>query len=410
MAWPLHLATELKWLAVLALLGWLVLQLHASHQFYRARPPGPEDVPRRGDGYSKLRRVGHALQIQRFSLVVVGLLAVMAIGPPLNGTLEQMPDVQRAWFNTGSFLGVPQLAFAALAQVLLALMLWSLGQMRARRAVVKFTDADDPRHRPATGAWAVAAAVVAVAAAAAWLTGAARVSACRVAACCVILLLVAGVSAAIGKWWPGLAEPDRPARPASPRDAAEILRLAGITGDTLAVTVIAVTPLGIVRSFTAPALVSTGLSGQLAVAAGLAGAATLPLCCWLLCCGRPGQAVAAAAAAATAAEQPGPAAPAELPSVPRPAGGPESRAERANRNRALAGTPRVLWVTGILFALADAWLIGDPLPATHLLGVLATAVIAIGSLGVLLGVLAFLVQPGSPSRCSARSGSTSPRS
>ncbi|MGI9008617.1 MAG: hypothetical protein ACR2FU_20925, partial [Streptosporangiaceae bacterium] len=264
MAWPLHLGTELKWLTVLALLGWLVLQLHASHQYYRARLPGPEDVPRRGDGYRKLRRVGHALQIQRFSLVVLGLLAVMAIAPPLNGTLEQMPDMQRAWFNLGSFLGVPQLAFAALAQVLLAMMLWSLGQMRARRAVAKFTDADDPRHRPATGVWAAAAVGLAVAAAAARLTGAARVSAGRVAACCVILLLVAGVSAAIGKWRPGLAEPDRPVRPVHPRDAAEILRLAAITCDTLAVAVIAITALGVVRSSTAPALFSTSVAGPLA--------------------------------------------------------------------------------------------------------------------------------------------------
>ncbi|HEX9064909.1 MAG TPA: hypothetical protein VF843_07360, partial [Streptosporangiaceae bacterium] len=393
MAWPLHVATALKWLAVLALLGWLVLQLHASHQFYRNRLPGPENIPRRGDGYAKVRRIGHALQIQRFSLVVVGLLALMAIGPPVNGTLEQMPDVQRAWLNTGSFLGLPQLALAALAQVLLALMLWSLGQMRAKRTVAKFTEARDPRHWPAKGVWTAAAVALAAVAAAAWATGAARVSAGRVAACVVVLLVVAGVSAAIDAWWPGLATPARPgpaARPARPRDVAEILRLAEITGSTLAVAAIAVTPLGIVRSFTAPALVTGGLAGPVAVAAGLAGAIVVPMGCWLICCWRPGRPGTAAAAAAAAPDVPA------LPKLPAPVERPESRRERAERNRTLAGTPLLLWVIGAVFALTDAWLVLDPLTATHVLGVLATAVVAIGSLGVLLGLLAYLVQTRQP--------------
>jgi hypothetical protein len=403
LVWPLHIVTVLKWLAVLALAGWLAVQVHASHQAYKH--PEQATASTTGAGYLHLRRVGHALQIQRFSLVVVALLALIAIGPPVNGTLEQMPDVQRAWFNTGSFLGFPQLLFAAAAQLLLAWMLWSLGRMRVRRATAKFSDAADPRHLPAILPWVVVAVALGAAAAVADATGAARVSAGRVIACCAIPLLIAGLSLAI-RWAryrrraehaehadratrePG--EHGLPPSPATRRDPADepaVRRLVGVTGDTLAVAVVGVTPLGIVRSFTAPALVMNGLTNALVVAFGLLAAAALPSCCWLVCCWRPRRAGRGVNEAAEAS------APAELPPPPT---GRESRIERALRNRALAATPRPMWAIGVVFALADAWLVFDPLPATHLLGVLATVVIAIGSLAVLLGVLAFLVQTRRP--------------
>jgi hypothetical protein len=55
-----------------------------------------------------------------------------------------------------------------------------------------------------------------------------------------------------------------------------------------------------------------------------------------------------------------------------------------------------MWGIGSVFLLADLWLIIAPLNATHVLGVLATVVIAIGSLAILLGTLAFLVQTRQP--------------
>jgi hypothetical protein len=55
-----------------------------------------------------------------------------------------------------------------------------------------------------------------------------------------------------------------------------------------------------------------------------------------------------------------------------------------------------MWGIGSVFLLADLWLVIAPLNATHVLGVLATVVIAIGSLAILLGTLAFLVQTRQP--------------
>ena len=55
-----------------------------------------------------------------------------------------------------------------------------------------------------------------------------------------------------------------------------------------------------------------------------------------------------------------------------------------------------MWIVGAVFIAADIWLILAPLSATHVLGVLATVVIAIGSLAGLLGTLAFLVQTRQP--------------
>ena len=36
MAWPMHIATELKWVAVLALAAWVAYRVHASYRDYRA--------------------------------------------------------------------------------------------------------------------------------------------------------------------------------------------------------------------------------------------------------------------------------------------------------------------------------------------------------------------------------------
>jgi hypothetical protein len=97
MAWPLHVATELKWLAVVTLAGWLAYRVHASYRDYRVSPL-PMDA--RTGIYADLRRLFQALEVQRFSVVVVLLLGTL--WSALNGTLEQMPDVQRAWLSVAS--------------------------------------------------------------------------------------------------------------------------------------------------------------------------------------------------------------------------------------------------------------------------------------------------------------------
>ena len=69
---------------------------------------------------------------------------------------------------------------------------------------------------------------------------------------------------------------------------------------------------------------------------------------------------------------------------------------RGEGNRLRAGPTRTLWGIGSVCVLADLWLVIAPLNATHVLGVLATVVIAVGSLASLLGTLAFLVQTRQP--------------
>ncbi len=162
MAWPLHVATELKWAAVIVLIGWIARAIHASYSDYRLSTAPVAD---RTGIYADLRRLVQALEVQRFSLVVVLLLGLIAIGPPLSGTLEQMPDVQRAWLSSGRYAGWSQLLLAALAQALLAVMLASLGRMRTVRARAKFAGhGDDRRADPQLLVWlGIALAVPALA-------------------------------------------------------------------------------------------------------------------------------------------------------------------------------------------------------------------------------------------------------
>jgi hypothetical protein len=376
MAWPLHVATDLKWLAVVALTGWLAYRVHASYRDYRA---SSLPIHARTGIYADLRRLYQALEVQRFSLVVVLLLGLIAIGPPLSGTLEQMPDVQRAWLSSGSHAGLSQMFLAALAQLLLALMLGSLGRMRTVRALAKFAGhGDDRRADPQLLAWIAVALSVPALAGILVGTSAATVSWTRVAAWSGILLIFALVSWGIDlrdKHRAGFIAPF-PSRQLPDQDR-NVVRITRLAGDALAVMVVAVTPLGAVRSFMAPALVIGGTVPVVALAIGMAGALTVPLLCgWLR--------------------------PISNPQVRGPATDtPEPRTARAQRRdsvRHLAGTVRVrfLWVIGAVFLVTDLWLIIAPLNATHVLGVLATAVIAIGSLATLLGTLAFLVQTRKP--------------
>jgi hypothetical protein len=279
------------------------------------------------------------------------------------------------------------LLLAAGTQLLLASMLASLGRMRTMRARAKFGGAgDDFRGDPQYLVWFGIAAVFAAAALVLSLTGAARVSWSRVLTCCGVLVLIALLSIGVDL----LARRRGAALTAFPgRDLPEpdwkVVRTARLTGDALAVAVLAVTPLGAVRSFTAPALIIGGPAVFVAVI-GMAGSFAVPLLCGLLPFFR----------------QPGGMKPALPVLAPALASGPAPRTPRAaaarrrERNRHLAGPTRIMWGIGSVFLLADLWLIIAPLNATHVLGVLATVVIAIGSLAILLGTLAFLVQTRQP--------------
>jgi len=397
MAWPLHVATELKWAAVIALAAWVAYRVHASYRDYRVSPLRRDA---RTGIYADLRRLIQALEVQRFSLVVVLLLGLIAVGPALSGTLEQMPDVQRAWLSGGSPTGVLQLLLAAGTQLLLALMLASLGRMRTVRARAKFAGhGDDRRADPQLRVWIGIALALPALAGILSLTSAAQVSWTRVAAFSGILLLIALASVFVDRADRRRAEGQRAVLLAAypgrglPAEDRSVVPIARLTGDALAVMVVAVTPLGAVRSFMAPALVIGGLPVA-ALAVGMAGAVAVPLLCGFLPsimdAGRP------AAAAEPRPDAEPPAAPGADASRAEPGGQKTTRSERRDRDRHLAGRVRLLWVIGAVFVLADIWLIVAPLNATHVLGVLATAVIAIGSLTTLLGTLAFIVQTRKP--------------
>jgi uncharacterized membrane protein len=176
----LHLATMIKWLAALA---FLVRVAYRAWDSDRAR--------------GAIRHVFSALWEQRFSVIVVALLAVMAAGRGAD-VLEQMPDVQRAWLTWPPGMGWVHAALAATAQLLLATLLVFLGRMRTRRAEEKFSGADrraDPSYVP----WIAVPAVLAVLAVALRLPGAAEVSWWRLGVAIAVPSVIAVSSAAI-RW------------------------------------------------------------------------------------------------------------------------------------------------------------------------------------------------------------------
>lgn len=371
LAWTLHVATELKWVAAIVVLTWSAYRVHASYRAYRA---STADRDQRSGVYADIRRLAHALEVQRFSLVVVLLLGLIAIGPPVSGVLEQMPDVQRAWLNSGSSTGRWQMLIAGLTQLLLALMLFLLGRMRTRRADAKFDGrGDDGRPRSSRHrTWLVLPLVVLGLAGLLAATGTASVSWRRVIVFSGILLVIAAASKMVEHWVP----PGQRGRGLPTEKEHKVVTTVRLTGDALAVAVIGVTPIGVVRSFTVPALVIGDAWPGRALLIGLIGAAALPWCWKLLCrLGDEGRAPGGASARRQ-----------------EPASQPHRRGER----QALAGRTLGLWVVAALFIVADVWLILVPFAATRVLGALGTAVIAIGSLASLLSALAYLAQTRLP--------------
>jgi hypothetical protein len=92
LAWALEAAVIAKWILVIVLAAWLIYRVFTS-----------DASPRRA------RQITVALKKQRFSLVIVALLAVIATGRG-SDVLEQFPDVQRAWVTWPPSLGWLHLA------------------------------------------------------------------------------------------------------------------------------------------------------------------------------------------------------------------------------------------------------------------------------------------------------------
>jgi hypothetical protein len=426
----LHIATILKWVTALVFLVRLAFVAWDSA---------------RG-------AIGHAFSAlweQRFSVVVVVFLAVLAAGRGPD-VLEQMPDVQRSWL-TPPGMGWVHAAVAVIAQLLLAVLLLALGRMRTLRAKEKFSGVDtrgDPDYLP----WLLFPAALAVLAFVLWATDGAEIQSVRLGVALGVPLAVGISSLIIALFYryrrahrasgtggsPEAAgearEPEDPGGrrerpdPVSPErlplrevglpslfrrgpeakqvtvvtdhmtpddDGMQVLgrplpempldeqakKVAAVktAGDVLAVAVIAVTGLGLVRSFTALGLLYDGgytVAAWVAVVLGIAVVTFI----WPLADGPVRNGLG------WLAKQRG--------LVARFAGW-----ARRGRMGEKSGSESEWWpwaVAGAPFLIADACLLFVPLWATHWLGVLGTTVIATGTLAVVLAVLVNLAQTRRP--------------
>jgi hypothetical protein len=388
-----------KWALVVVLLAWLTYRVFTS------------DL---SGGRAQLLVM--ALKKQRFSLVIVTLLAVIAVG---RGTdvLEQFPDVQRAWLTWPASLGWLHMVFAVTAQALLAAALVLLSAMRLQRARdtrIEGDGRDVHSYRP----WLLTSAAVPAIALILWSTSAAAVSWRRVIAVPAVLLAVAAASGATQlaarrhrAARAAVASPPRPAGAAAVARATadgEDVEAVRTAGDLLAVAAIAVTGLGLVRSFTGAAMVvgnAYGWAFTIMVAAGFA----VAVLSWIVA--RPGlQALTAyfdwrylTTGRGRGREGPSPRRTGgtgiggETGNGAGTEGGPGGAGTEAGRGGSGDRSPSwLLAAFAAPFLVADILLIFLPLWATHWLGVLATSVIALGTLAVGLAVLAYLVQSREP--------------
>jgi hypothetical protein len=392
LAFALEGAVIAKWALVVVLLAWLTYRVFTSDQ-----------------SGARAQLIATALKKQRFSLVVVALLAVIAIG---RGTdvLEQFPDVQRAWLTWPPSIGWLHMVFAVAAQALLAIALVLLSAMRVQRARDARFEGDG-RDVHSYLPWLLTSAAVPALAVCLWFTDAAAISWRRVIAVPAVLLAVAAASGATQLAARRHVAAQR--RVASPRRPAQVAEAAGFAeaasaaadgqdvdavrtaGDLLAVAAISVTGLGLVRSFTGAAMVvghPYSWAFTIAVAVGFA----VAVLSWVVA----GEWLQRLAAFYDRKYHSTGRGRGREGLSPRRAGGtgagagPGIGTEGGNH-----GGRSPAWLLAAFaapFLIADVLLIFLPLWASHWLGVLATSVIALGTLAVGLAVLAYLVQSREP--------------
>jgi hypothetical protein len=335
-----------------------------------------------------------ALWEQRFSVIIVAFLGVLAIGHGPD-VLEQMPDVERSWL-TAVGLGWVHAGIAVIAQVLLAVLLLFLGRMRTLRAEEKASGVDK-RDEPSYVPWILFPAVLLALALALGLSGAAEIDRGRLIVTVAAPVAVAGISR-IMKWrhWGSDMPPPHPApgpvgaapEPNETSRMTEAGKAARTAGDVLAVAVLALTGLGLVRSFTALAILGYGGRGVTAASwTAVALGIVIVTGVWPLA-NRPVRR--------------------GLRKLADSSGWAARFANWARRNwtrtRKTGRTERTgqepswwPWLAaGAPFLTATAALLFAPLWATHWLGVLGTTVIAAGTLAVFLAVLAYQAQIRKP--------------
>jgi hypothetical protein len=237
-----------------------------------------------------LGRLARALYAHRFALVVVLLVGAL-VSLPGGEVFDQFPDAVRAWADGPR--GAGHLAVAVGALGVLAVVVFVLGRLRSTRAWQRFgpgsaaadrgaradphAGADpgtgtggDPEGDPAYGWWLVVPGGALV------LAGVARLGlgdvdgralAFFVLPVPVLLLLSLGVRRLCRT---GRVTPWRP--PPEPRDPAYAV-MVWRTGDVLAAAVLAIGGAGLVRAFTAPAVLGVDRRSLVALVLGFAAVA-----------------------------------------------------------------------------------------------------------------------------------------
>ena len=236
-AWVSWALTVAKWLLVVVLVLGVII---------RARRQVP--APSSSDGVPSSPRAGRrlltAVKWQRYTAVMVVVLLVLMTGSG-SDMLDQVPDAQRAWLPLGWRSLDAITAFIGLTLVSCALV--SLGRLRARQFERRTTPkAPTPVAlyvvplAIAVALLAVAAVIAATGATVAWVrTG-------------IAALVIGGPSLVSYVGWRRTrsAVPEHPTKPA---DADSIATTRDL-GDALAVTLMTIGFLGLVRSYTAPAM------------------------------------------------------------------------------------------------------------------------------------------------------------
>jgi hypothetical protein len=235
----------LLWVAIMGtLLKWAGLATLAASVFVYARL--------RLRVSRNVSRAWNALFFHRLAFVAVLLIGALAL-LPIAGVNDQMPDTQRAWLN----LGPGKFLITSLAALLVSFGLFYLGRRRSELAWSLYAGEQQvPHDAPRYWMWMIPQGLLVLGIGVVLLGGGLTVPLdWRTGVAMGLPLLVAYVSI----WMEsrgGSVAPIRP-RPTSRQRAVDAWRC----GDVLAMVFLAVSGMALVRSFTAP--IALGIAGSL---------------------------------------------------------------------------------------------------------------------------------------------------
>ena len=346
------------------------------------------------------RRIGRnaalmarALYTQRLSAVIVLFLGVLSL-VPLANIWDQLPDVERSWTDqlvvaNGHFWTAVGSSF------LVAAGLFVLGRARTELAWQLHVQRTVPTEPAAVTWWLIGPAAV--------IVGATLLGWSVSFVDAQVLLIFVGVPVALvaaSLLLRALRAPLWMRRPPARRDlrlAVHVWRM----GDALALLLLAVAGLGLVRSFTAPAMLwavsdpgVTPAAGAQALALTVAGAAFAGLAVWggerVLV--RLDLSLDRQAGDAQVGQTPAP------PSAVSLAASAGSRLLDPRRTSPLA-EPGLRWVAWALVGIGAATILAlllFPLRSSELLGVVATVILSIGSWTLIIGTITVELQRRRP--------------